>query len=171
MIIRFVGLAGEKEVNPVDCDLKQLIIDSTQTVFDTMLMLPLTAGAPLAQKVYSFSDSISGMLGFAGDVQGMLTIHCPAAVALAVTAGLLGMEVDSVDDDVKDTIGELANMVLGGIKEGFAANGVAISLAIPTVLAGRSYRVSGMDDAHWTLVPFTMAEGEFLVELKLKNSR
>lgn len=152
----------------MNLDLQQQIIDSTQLLFDTMLMMPLTPGITLSEKVYSFQSSISGMLGFAGEIQGMLTIHCPEDVAFAITSALLGIDVDEVDADVKDTIGEMANMVLGGIKDGFTEQGIEINLAVPTILAGRSYRVSGMDDAMWTTVPFYLDEGEFLVELKLK---
>jgi len=155
----------------VDLDLQKQIIDSTQAVFDSMLMIPITTGAILSEKVYTFQTSISGMLGFAGDVQGMLTIHCPQNVAFTITTALLGVDIDTVDDDVKDTIGELANMVLGGIKDGFVEQGIQINLAIPTVLAGRSYRISGMDDASWTTVPFHLNEGDFLVELKLKTNK
>lgn len=152
----------------MNLDLQQQIIDSTQAVFDTMLMMSLTPGISLTEKVYKFQDSISGMLGFAGEIQGMLTIHCPQDVAFAITSTLIGLDVDEVDDDVKDTVGEMANMILGGIKDGFIEQGVQINLAVPTILAGRSYRVSGMDDALWTTVPFYLDEGEFLVELKLK---
>ena len=140
----------------MDLDLQQQIIDSTQAVFDTMLMMPLTPGICLSEKVYSFKNSISAMLGFAGDVQGMLTIHCPEEIAFAITSALLGIDVYEVDADVKD---------------GFTELGTQVNLAIPTVLAGRSYRVSGMDDAAWTTVPFYLDEGEFLVELKLKTPK
>jgi len=153
----------------LETDLQQVIIHATQDVFDTMLMLPLTSGAALADKIYQFNDSVSGMLGFSGDIQGMLTIHCPRNVAFAITEQLLGMSVDSVDEDVKDTIGEMANMVLGGIKTTFLNQGTDISLAIPTVMSGRSYQVKGIDYASWTTVPFYLDDGEFLVELKLKT--
>lgn len=136
-----------------------------------MLMMPLTPGIALSEKVYSFQSSISGMLGFAGEVQGMLTIHCPQDVAFVITSALIGIDVDEVNADVKDTVGEMANMILGGIKDGFTEQGIEINLAIPTILAGRSYRVSGMDDAMWTTVPFYLDEGEFLVELKLKATK
>lgn len=153
----------------METDLQQNIIDATQNVFDTMLMLPITSGEPLADKVYQFKDSVSGMLGFSGDIQGMLTIHCPQKVAFAITEQLLGMSVASVDEDVKDTIGEMANMILGGIKDAFLHQGTDINLAIPTVMAGRSYQVKGVDYASWTTVPFCLNDGEFLVELKLKT--
>lgn len=153
----------------METDLQQNIIDATQDVFDTMLMLSITSGKTLADKVYQFKDSVSGMLGFSGDIQGMLTIHCPQKVAFAITEQLLGMSVDSVDDDVKDTLGEMANMILGGIKDAFLNQGTDISLAIPTVMAGRSYQVKGVDYASWTTVPFYLDAGEFLVELKLKT--
>jgi len=150
-------------------NLQQQIVDATRAVFDTMLMVPVMSGAALADKVYLFKDSISGMLGFSGDVQGMLTFHCPQRVAFDITGQLLGMEVDSIDEDVKDTIGEMANMILGGIKDAFLEQGTNISLAIPTVMTGRSYQVKTVDYASWTTVPFYLDDGEFLVELKLKT--
>lgn len=150
-------------------NLQQQIIDATQSVFDTMLMLPITSGETLTDKVYHFKDSISGMLGFSGDVQGMLTIHCPQQVAFDISGQLLGIEVDRVDEDVKDTIGEMTNMILGGIKDAFLERGTDISLAIPTVMSGRSYQVKTVDYASWTTVPFFLEDGEFLVELKLKT--
>ncbi|MDD2557234.1 MAG: chemotaxis protein CheX [Desulfuromonadaceae bacterium] len=150
-------------------NLQQQIINATQAVFDTMLMLPVTSGVALPDKVYLFNDSISGMLGFSGDVQGMLTIHCPQQIAFCITGQLLGMEVDGMDEDVKDTIGEMANMILGGIKDAFLERGTDISLAVPTVMSGRSYRVKTVDYASWTTVPFYLDDGEFLVELKLKT--
>ena len=153
----------------METDLQQEIIDATKDVFDTMLMLPITSGVALSDKVYQFKDSVSGMLGFSGDIQGMLTIHCPQNVAFTITEGLLGMSVESVDEDVKDTIGEMANMILGGIKDTFLNQGTDISLAIPTVMAGRSYQVKGVDYASWTTVPFFLDDDEFLVELKLKT--
>lgn len=153
----------------METDLQQQIIAATLEVFDTMLMLPITSGTALVDKVYQFNHSVSGMLGFSGDIQGMLTIHCPQNVAFAITEQLLGMSVASVDEDVKDTIGEMANMILGGIKDAFLKGGTDISLAIPTVMAGRSYQVKGVDYASWTTVPFYLDDGEFLVELKLKT--
>jgi len=146
-----------------------MIVKATQDVFDTMIMMPVTPGTPLAEQVETFHCNVSGMLGFSGDLKGMLTIHCPDAVAQAITANFLGMDIDSVNDDVKDAIGELANMITGGVKDALAESGEGIRLSVPTTIAGRSYSLASLSDTHWVIIPFSTEKGEFLVELKCKT--
>ena len=146
-----------------------MIVKATRDVFDTMIMMPVTPGEPLTERIETFRCNVSGMLGFSGDLKGMLTIHCPDAVALAITASFLGMDVESVNDDVKDAIGELANMITGGVKDALAEAGQGIKLSVPTTIAGRSYSLSSLADTHWVIIPFATDEGRFLVELKFKK--
>ena len=152
----------------MNLDLQPMIVKATQDVFDTMIMMPISPGTPLSEQVETFHCNVSGMLGFSGDLKGMLTIHCPDAVALAITTSFLGMDVESIDDDVKDAIGELANMITGGVKDALAEVGQGIKLSVPTTIAGRSYSLSSLSDTHWVIIPFATDEGEFLVELKFK---
>ena len=51
-----------------------------------------------------------GVIGLAGTHKGVLAIHIPNKVAMAITSSFLGMEVDEINEDVKDAVGELANM-------------------------------------------------------------
>lgn len=85
---------------------------------------------------------------------------------MAITGGFLGMDVDELNEDVKDAIGEIANMVAGNLKTAFAGYGVKLELAIPTSIVGESYRVGGMPGAKRIAVPFGMESGKFLVEFK-----
>jgi chemotaxis protein CheX len=144
----------------------QDIIDATTDVFSTMLMMDLVAGDPIDGKGGEISSNITSMLGLGGDIRGMLAVHCPAMVAMAITGGFLGMDVDEVNEDVKDAIGEVANMVAGNMKVAFAGDDLKVELAIPTSIVGESYRVGGMLGARRVAVPFSMERGQFLVELK-----
>jgi len=149
-------------------ELQQVIVKATRDVFDTMIPMPLSPGAPATEKVQSFHCHVSGILGFSGDLRGMLTIHCPNEVAMAITTSFLGMETEEINADVIDAIGELANMVTGGIKEAFSEKDQEIKLSIPTVVAGKSYNINNLADADWVIIPFTIEKGTFLVELKIK---
>ncbi len=147
-------------------NLANYIMAATTDVFESMVMLEAAPGNPLAEKITSFTSSISGMLGFSGDIKGMLNIHCPEPVALAITGGLLGLEVEEINEDVKDAIGEIANMVAGGIKTGLASEGKSMELSIPTAIAGRSYAINSMADAQWVAIPFDSAGQRFVVEMR-----
>ncbi|HER63220.1 MAG TPA: chemotaxis protein CheX [Desulfobacteraceae bacterium] len=156
---------------PLQEELQQIIVSTTREIFETMIPMDLSAGPPAKEQVQSFRCHVSGILGFSGDIRGMVTIHCPDAVAMAITANFLGMDVTEVNDDVIDAIGELANMVTGGIKEAFSANNQDIKLSVPTVVAGKSYNINNLTDADWVIIPFTVPEGTFLVELKIKPQK
>lgn len=147
-------------------DTGQDIIDATTDVFSTMLAIDLAAGKPVTGLEGEVASNITAMLGLGGEIRGMLAVHCPATVAMAITSGFLGMDVDSLDDDVKDAIGEIANMVAGNLKTAFAGHGIKLELAIPTSIIGESYRVGGMLGAKRVAVVFGMESGQFLVELK-----
>ena len=144
----------------------QDIIGATTDVFTTMLMMDLVVGDPVEGTGGEVESNITAMLGLGGDLRGMLAVHCPATVAMAITSGFLGMDVDELNEDVKDAIGEIANMVAGNLKIAFAGYDLKIELAIPTSIVGTSYRVGGMLGARRVAVPFAMESGQFLVELK-----
>ena len=94
-----------------------------------------------------------------------MAIHCPASVAKTITGSFLGMDVDDLNDDVKDAIGEIANMIAGNLKVSYAKVDINLELAIPTSIVGDSFRVSGIADANRITVPFKMAGDTFWVEL------
>lgn len=147
-------------------DIGQDIASATVDVFSTMLSMELAVGEAVAGPGGEVVSNISAMLGLGGDIRGMLAVHCPAPVALAITSGFLGMEVDELNEDVKDAIGEIANMVAGNLKVAFAGHDMKIELAIPTSIIGDSFRVSGMPGATRVAVPFGLEGGQMLVELK-----
>lgn len=151
-------------------DLQKNITDATKEIFETMIMLDITPGDPLEKSVNSFKCSVSGVIGLAGSCQGMLAIHTPDSVAKAITSSFLGMDVDEVDEDVTDAIGELANMLAGNIKMVLDEAGKDVTVSIPSCIHGEEYSMDCVADADWVVVPFTVDSGEFLVELQLKNS-
>ena len=151
-------------------DLQKNITDATKEIFETMIMLDITPGDPLTESVKSFTCSVSGVIGLAGSCQGMLAIHTPDTVAKAITSSFLGMDVDEVNDDVTDAIGELANMLAGNIKMVLDGAGKDVTLSIPSCIHGDEYSMDCVADADWVVVPFTLEAGSFLVELQLKTS-
>ncbi|MBU0943598.1 MAG: chemotaxis protein CheX [Proteobacteria bacterium] len=141
-------------------------MDSTREVFSTMLMVELKADEPIEGQGGEVDSNITSMLGLGKDIRGMLSVHCPGEVAKDITGTFLGMEVEEIDEDVKDAIGEIANMVAGNLKVFFQKHGRDIELAIPTSVVGNSFRTSGMSGAQRVAVPFSMNGRTFLVELK-----
>jgi chemotaxis protein CheX len=146
--------------------LDQEIVFATKDVFSAMGLMELEYGPSVIGRGGEILSNISSMLGLGGGVRGILAIHCPASVAKDITGGFLGMEIEELNDDVKDAIGELTNMVAGNLKIFFAKIGIDIRLAIPTSVIGEGYHTSGLFGATRIVVPFFSANGQFWIELK-----
>lgn len=150
-------------------DLAPNISDATVEIFQTMLMMDISPELPLQSPHRSYRCSVSGMVGMAGVYRGMVAIHAPDNVAMAITRSFLGMDVDEVNADVKDAIGELANMLAGSIKSMLSAGGKDIQLSIPSAVCGQEYQIDWPTGSDGVMVPFLMPEGNFLVELQLQK--
>ncbi len=144
----------------------QAIIDGTKEIFSTMLMLELEVMDVIEGRGGDIPANITSMIGLGKDIRGMLAVHCPADVAMDITGTFLGMDVEEIDEDVKDAIGEIANMVAGSLKISFADDGKDIELAIPTTIIGKSFKTSGISGAHRVVVQFKMNNSLFMIELK-----
>lgn len=147
----------------------QSIIDATQEIFSSMIMLEVTPGEPFSRKQGAITHSISGIIGLAGSMKGLLAIHLPNQAAIAVTSAFLGMEVEEVDDDVQDAIGELANMLAGSLKSALDPSGSEMQLSMPSAIHGEEYSVDCLAGATTVAVPFTFNGDQFMVELQYRQ--
>jgi len=147
--------------------LSRFVIDTTRDIFSTMIMMELRDESPLTESVDHFHDSISGMVGFAGIYSGALSIHCPLSLARKITSSMLGMECDEIDDDINDALGEIANMLGGGIKHMLSTSGLDVKLSTPTVISGENYKVKSLSDSSSVVIPFFREDERLLVGLTL----
>ena len=146
--------------------IEQYIADATLEVFAAMIFVDITPGAPLYDKDDKVESNLTSMIGLAGDLRGVLAVHCPEMTARGIAGAMLGMEIEELDEDVKDAIGEIANMVAGSLKTALAGEGKDTELAIPTTVIGKSIRTTGLAGGSRFLVPFSTAVGEFAIEMK-----
>ena len=147
-------------------DFAKKIINSTEEIFNTMIFMDISSGDELTEGKEVLDCHVSSMIGLSGDFTSMLSIHCPGPVGMAITGEMLGMEVEEIDADVKDTLGEIANMIAGGLKESFSAEDVSLELSIPTTVTGKAYTVSSPTKSDRVIIPFDLEQGRFFVEIK-----
>ena len=158
-------------VKEISVEHAQHIIESTQEIFSSMIMLEVSPGEPFKRNDDRLKDSISGIIGLAGATKGLLAIHLPKATALTVTTAFLGMEVGEIDENVRDAVGELANMLGGSIKSVVDPNGSDVQLSMPSAIYGEEYSVDCLADAETITVPFSFDEHHFMVELQLRHDK
>lgn len=145
------------------------IKDSVCEIFSSMVLMNVEPMDGL-QVEDGDEKMLTGIVGFAGELQGTVLIHMPEYVAVSVVSSFMGMELEEVDEDVKDAIGELANMLAGGIKFHLPGNGQNIQLSIPSVVSGRGYTCEATGKVQRTALQFETPDGRFITELLTRTA-
>lgn len=151
-----------------ECISKHMIqpfIDSAQSVFSTMLgsdCSPVSVdGIPVPR-----TFDVSGIISFSGAIQGTAVISFEKEVVLSIADALLGTRPTSIDDDVRDMVGELANMIGGNSKERLVST--EVSLGLPTVVTGRGHEVSFEPGAQVCGILFDTRFGPMAIEIGMR---
>ena len=144
------------EPNSHQIDVAQIV----ESVFRTMLNLEVY---PSDVNSVAGLNSLTSVVHFAGEWQGAILLQCglPEAVAFA-NCLLPGEENSGRDEDVRDALGELTNMVGGNLKS-VLPPGVALS--IPSVVAGSDYALHICGGNAFKTVSFSCHLGAFWVTL------
>ena len=79
------------------------------------------------------------MVGFAGQLCGLLSIQCGRNAAALMASKMLGMALDQVQNEVLDAFGKVGNMVAGNFKNKVPGLGDGCMLSVPTVVTGSNY--------------------------------
>lgn len=150
-------------------ELGEKIIESATEIFSSMVMMEITVQGDLLTTIPPLTDCISGVIGLAGKSKGVLAIHVPNTVAMAITGSFLGMDVDEMNEDVDDAVGELANMLGGDLKSALSENGKDIDLGLPSIISGRLYDFQPTKETERIIVPFSCPSGEFSIEVQIER--
>lgn len=149
-------------------DIQEKMIDSIKEIFSSMVMMKVSVKETMAEHG-SLHDTITGMIGLAGTHKGILAIHVPYTVAMAITSSFLMMDVTEIDEDVHDAIGEVANMLGGNVKTILSEKGRDIDLSLPSTISGAEYSFSSDKEVDSIIIEFDTGKGTFLVELDLEK--
>lgn len=116
-------------IHPQREDLEEI----AETVFSTMLGLAFQEQTSL-RPCQPAPGALTAAIGLEGSWQGTVLLQCLEAQAREFTARYLGTEPpDKVNDDVRDVLGELANMIAGNLK---CTLGPGIRMSCPRVVEG-----------------------------------
>jgi len=112
---------------------------------------------------------ISGIIGLGGNISASIMVHFEQESALRVTSSMLGMEYKEIDSDVIDAVGEMTNMIAGGIKTELAGIGIELDLGLPIVVTGKNFNTDCINKEDSVLMPFKIDGHSMFVELNFRD--
>lgn len=150
----------------LDNDMGHCIVKATSEVFRTMLHMKVAPGEPLVQKAQTRTAEVIASIGVTGFLSGSISMFLSKQLAQQAGAAMLMLEPGAVmpDADLVDAIGELINMVGGGIKTELFQKMPLFDISVPSVCIGDSVQRRSVSDDLCFLVPFTVGSLQFQVE-------
>lgn len=110
---------------------------SVDEVFATMLGLACRREpAPLPAPE---GESVTAVVGFGGAITGACIFSSSAESARLLAGHMTGSCFATVDDTVKDAMGEICNMLAGAWKARLPTLAAGCNLSIPAVITGSAY--------------------------------
>ena len=143
-------------------------LEATMSVLKTMAFLEPIPGNPYIKKGGAASGDISGIVGITGEAEGSLCLSFSKGCILFIISKMLGEEQKEINEDVKDAVGELTNMISGDSRRRLQEIGHSFQGAIPSVISGPGHEVKHITRGPILSIPFTTQAGNFIVEVCFK---
>jgi chemotaxis protein CheX len=112
---------------------------------------------------------VTGMVGLAGELCGLLTIRCNAKSADLITSRMLGIEMEQASANRSDAIGEVCNMIAGNFKAKVAGLEDKCMLSVPTVITGPDYEMHSLEVGQRIEVPLDFEGEPVAVALEIRS--
>ena len=150
-------------------DIAEFMTRRVVDVFDTMLSLKAIP-VPKAN-VQLFSERVTGSGGFAGrKVVGTVYLHLSLPLANQMTAAMAGLAPHEIPDDsaVNDAVGEISNMLNGGLKSWICDHGIKCVSTTPTIFRGAGFTIEPLKEIQRLRLVFDCGDDRFAVEIHIK---
>jgi len=149
----------------MDVKLINPFINATLNVLETMAFTKAQAGKPYLKNDQVAPGDVSGVIGLTGEINGTISCSFTEKSILAIVSNMLGEGMKEMNDEIKDAVGEITNMISGQARQELEELGRSLQAAIPTVITGKNHSITHMTTSPIIAIPFSTDNGEFTIEV------
>ena len=168
-------LGPDKQVKPIDInelknfDINTPVSKSMIDVFDTMLSMGLEVSEKDLESGLD-GDRLVGSVSFVGPLGGGLNIYVTSEFSRYMTAAMLGQKVEEIEgeEEVKDVISEMCNIVGGSLKSKFCDTGLICQLSTPFLTTGSDFKIESRNMMKYERLAFRQKDDIVFVEVGVK---
>lgn len=131
-----------------------------------MANIELTSQKPRTKSDEIAVGDVSGIIGMIGPtVKGSMAITFDKQLAANIMQNMLGETPDELNDDVRDMVGEMTNMICGGAKHALSEQNYHFDMATPVIVSGSNHTIVHKVDGPKIILTFTSAFGNAYLEI------
>ena len=150
-------------------DIATTVTDSLIDVFHMMLSMELKLSEDESRTIAD-DERIVGSVGVAGRVMGCINIEVSREFSHIMTTAMLDSNEGDVkgEDDVKDMIREICNIVGGNLKSAFCDAGLLCELSPPCFTTGDDFKIESLNTARHERYVFSYKDHIVIVEVGIR---
>lgn len=128
---------------------------------------------PVREKLYLKNTSqpvygVAVIVGLAGDVEGRVLFDMSSETALAIASSMNGEQLTVMDELVKATIMELANMITASAITKLQDLGYSFDLTPPAIFTGDNMQISN-SGVEALIVPVGLQQGKLEINVAIRE--
>ncbi|EFI33644.1 CheC domain protein [Desulfonatronospira thiodismutans ASO3-1] len=150
---------------------KKIIVIFAQAginVLETMAMVKAGLGKAYIKKDQKAVGDVSGIIGFSsksGSAKGSMSVTFSEASALGIVGSMLGEEYPEVNDEVKDAVGEMTNMICGQARKDLVEMDMIFEAGTPSVVTGKNHTIRHVSERAILAIPLDTSHGSLSIEV------
>jgi len=109
--------------------------------------------------------SIIGLSNENDNLQGFMTLGFTEPCICRIVSNMLGEEFPHICDEIREAVGELANMISGQARKRLSAQGIKLQAALPSIISGNDLIVDGSEKTPHIMITFDAEGGPFEIGL------
>ena len=149
----------------MDAKLINPFIESALHVLETLASIKAEAEKPYLKKDQVAKGDVTGVIGLVGDTKGTISISFTENSILAIVSNMFGDKMEELNEEIKDAVGEITNMISGQARQKLDELGRSFDSSIPTVISGKNHTVTHITTHPIIAIPFITDHGKFTIEV------
>ena len=152
----------------MDSNYIQPFIDATVKVLETMAFTtPRHKGTGPWDKTQA-AGQVVGIIGLSNEnenLQGFMSLGFTDTSICRIVSNMLGENFPGICDEVREAVGEIANMISGQARQSLSAKGLKLQASLPSVISGKDLIVDGSEKTPHIMISFETEAGPFEIGL------
>ncbi len=149
----------------MDAAVINCFIEGAFHILDTTSSIKVKPERPYLKTSKIANGDITGLLEIAGDINGTAAISFTEKSILAVVSKMFGEEMQQIDPEITDAVGEIGNMISGHVNTKMTEMGKSVKVKLSGVMNGKNHQVDHVDDKQIIVLPFKTTMGNIWIEV------
>lgn len=149
----------------MDANLVNPFIEATLNILETTASTSAKAKQPYLKKDPVARGVVTGLIHLSGNTSASISVSFSKDGILSIVSNMFGEDINELNDDIKDAVGEISNMISGQATNTIAQLDNSLKATLSSVVMEDKHKVPHLGRFPAIALPFETDNGEFTIEI------